>query len=86
MVASMGRGVGDGKVISNMVASRRCDIRDGRMTSDVVVAGAITSYIVGSKRGDTSDDGEVTCVVVSLRESRGYGRLVDSGVVSGVVT
>ena len=56
------------------------------MTSDVVVAGAITSYIVGSKRGDTSDDGEVTCVVVSSRESRGYGRLVDGGVVSGVVT
>ena len=58
MVVSMGRGVGDGKVvdsgaisstvISDMVASRRGDIRDGRMTSTIVVAGAITSDIVGS--------------------------------------
>ena len=57
------------------------------MTSDVVVAGAITSYIMGSRRDDISDDGEVTCgVVVSSREDRGDGRLVDSVVVSGVVT
>ena len=81
MVVSMGRGVGDGKVvdggaisgtmISNMVASRRGDIRYGRMTSDVVVVGAITSDIVGSRREDISDDGEVTCgVVVSSREGR----------------
>ena len=60
MVVSMGRGVGDGKVvdggatsgtvISDMVASRRGDIGDGRMTSTIVVAGAITSDIVGSRR------------------------------------
>ena len=73
-------------MISDMVASRRGDIGDGRMTSTIVVAGAIASDIVGSSREYISDDGEVTCVVVSLRESRGYGRLVDSGVVSGVVT
>ena len=57
------------------------------MTSGVVVADAITSNIVGSRRGDISDDGEVTCgVVVSSREGKGDARLVDSGVVSGVVT
>ena len=97
MVASMGRGVCDGKVIngeaisgtviSDMVAFRRDDIGDGRMTSVVVVAGAITSDIVGSRRGDISDDGEVTCgVVVLSREGRGDGRLIDSGVVFGIVT
>ena len=74
MVVSMGRGVGDGKVldggaisstmISNMVASKKCDIGDGRMTSAVVVAGAITSDIVGSIREDISGDSEVTCGVV----------------------
>ena len=52
MVVSMGRRVGDGKVvdggvisgtvISDMVASRRGDIVDGRMTSAVMVVGAIT--------------------------------------------
>ena len=97
MVVSMGRGVSDGKVvdgetissivISDMVASRRGDIRDGRMTFAIMVAGAITSGIVGSRIGDISDDGEVTCgVVVSSREGKGDARLVDSGVVSGVVT
>ena len=97
MVISIGRGVGDGKVvdggaisgtvISNMVASRKCDIGDERMTFTIVVAGAITSDIVGSMRGNISDDGEVTCgVVVSSREGKGDARLVDSGVVSGVVT
>ena len=97
MVVSMGRGVGDGKVvdggaisgtvISDMVASRRGDIGDGRMTFVVVVVDAITSYIVGSRIGDISDDGEVTCgVVVASREGKGDARLVDSGVVSGVVT
>ena len=52
MVVSMGRRVGDGKVVdggaisgtvtSDMVASRRGDIVDGRMTSAVMVVGAIT--------------------------------------------
>ena len=84
MVVSMGRGVGDGKVldggaisstmISNMVASKKCDIGDGRMTSGVMIADAITFNIVGSRRGDIIDDDEVTCgVVVSLREGRGDG-------------
>ena len=74
-------------MISDMVASRRGDIGDGRMTSTVVVVGAITSDIVGSRRRDTSDDGELTCgVVVSSRQGKGDGKLVDSGVVSGVVT
>ena len=42
---------------------------------------------MGSNRGDIIDDGEVACgVVVSSREGRGDGRLVDSGVVSGIVT
>ena len=60
MVVLMGRRVGDGKVvdgeaisstmISDMVASRRGDIGDGRMTSAVMVAGAITSSIVGLSR------------------------------------
>ena len=96
MVVSMGRGVGDGKVvyggailgivISDMVAFRRCDIGDGKMTSGVMIADAITFNIVGSRWGDIIDDDEVTCgVVVSSREGRGDGRLVDSGVVSGVV-
>nr|CAN73199.1 hypothetical protein VITISV_014080 [Vitis vinifera] len=95
-IVSMGRGVGDGKVvyggailgivISDMVAFRRCDIGDGKMTSGVMIADAITFNIVGSRRGDIIDDDEVTCgVVVSSREGRGDGRLVDSGVVSGVV-
>ena len=49
MVVSMGRCVGDGKVvdggailgtvISDMVASRRGDIGDGRMTSAIMVGG-----------------------------------------------
>ena len=61
MVVSMGRGVGDGKmvyggailgiVISDMVAFRRGDIGDGIMTSAVMVAGAIASGIVDSSRG-----------------------------------
>ena len=87
MVKWVDGGVISGIVISDMVAFRRGDIGDGRMTSVVMVAGAITSGIVGSSRGDISDDGEVTCgVVVSSREGRGDGRLVDSGVVSGIVT
>ena len=79
--------LGDGKVIdggvissimiSDMVASNRGDIGNGRMTSDVVVAGTIISDIMNSRRGDISDDSVVTC---------GDGRLVDSGVVSSVVT
>ena len=74
-------------MISDMVASRRDDIGDGRMTSTIVVAGVITYDIVGSSREYISDDGEMTCgVVVSSRQSRGDGRLVDSGVVSSVVT
>ena len=92
MVVSMGRGVGDGKVVDggvisgtviyDMVASRRDDIGDRRMTS-----GAITSNIMGTRRGYVSDDDEVTCgIVVSSREGRGNSRLVDSGVVSSVVT
>ena len=92
MVVSMGRGVGDGKVVDggvisgtviyDMVASRRDDIGDRRMTS-----GAITSDIMGTRRGDVSDDDEVTYgIVVSSREGRGNSRLVDSGVVSSVVT
>ena len=57
------------------------------MTSDVVVASAITSDRMGSMRDDISDDGEVTCgVVVSSREDKCDSRLVDSGVVSGLVT
>ena len=36
-----------GTVISDMVASKRGDIGDGRMISIIVVAGAITSDIVG---------------------------------------
>ena len=61
MVVSMGRGGGDGKVVDggsissivifDMVASRRGDIGDGRMTSAVMVAGAIASGIVDSSRG-----------------------------------
>ena len=97
MVVSMGRGGSDGKVVDggailgtmifDMVASRRDDIGNGRMIFIVVVASAITSDIVGSRRRDTSDDGELTCgVVVSSRQGRGDGRLVDSGVVSSVVT
>ena len=97
MVVSMGRRVGDGKVVDggailgtviyDMVAFRRGDIGDRRMTSAVMVAGAITSGIVDLSKGDISDDGEVTCgVVVSSREGRGDGRLVDSGVVYGIVT
>ena len=49
MVVSMGRRVGDGKVvdggvisgivISDMVASRRGDIGDGRVTSAIMVGG-----------------------------------------------
>ena len=92
MVVSMGRGVGDGKVVDggvisgtviyDMVASRRDDIGDRRMTS-----GAITSDIMGTRRGYVSDDDEVTYgIVVSSREGRGNSRLVDSGVVSSVVT
>ena len=60
MVVSMGRGVGDGKVVDggailgtvifDMVASRRGDIGNRRMTSDIVVVDAITSDIVGSRR------------------------------------
>ena len=48
MVVSMGRGVGDGKivdggaissvVISDMVPSRKDDVGDGEMTSSVVVS------------------------------------------------
>ena len=87
MVVLMGRRVGDGKVvdgeaisstmISDMVASRRGDIGDG----------IITSGIVDLSKGDISDDGEVTCgVVVLSREGRGDGRLIDSGVVFGIVT
>ena len=97
MVVSMGRGGSDGKVvdsgsisgtvISDMVTSRRGDIGDGRMTSTIVVAGAITFDIVGLRREDISDDGEVTCgVVVSSREDKCDGRLVDSGVVFGLGT
>ena len=92
MVVSMGRGGSDGKVvdsgsisgtvISDMVTSRRGDIGDGRMTSTIVVAGAITFDIVGLRREDISDDGEVTCgVVVSSRDGRDDGKLVDGGVV-----
>ena len=61
MVVLMGRRLGDGKVVDggaisgtviyDMVASRRCDIGYGRMTSGVVVAGAIASGIVDSSRG-----------------------------------
>ena len=70
MVVSMGRGVGDGKVV------------DGGAISGIVI-----SDMVDSRRGDISDDGEVTCgIVVSSREGRGDGRSIDSGVVSGVVT
>ena len=92
MVVFIGRGGGRwwddlSTMISDMVASRRGDIGDGRITSTVVVVGAITSDIVGSRRRDTSDDGELTCgVVVSSRQGKGDGKLVDSGVVSGVVT
>ena len=80
-------GVISGTVIYDMVVSRSCDIRYGRMTSSVVVIGAITSDIMGTRRGDIGDDDEVTYgIVVSSREGRGNGRLVDSGVVSSVVT
>ena len=96
MVVSIGRSVGDGKVvdggaissivISDMVVSRKSDIGDERMTFDVVVGGAITFDIVGLRRRDISDDGEVTSgVVVSLREGTGDGRLLDSRVVFGVM-
>ena len=37
-------------MISDMVASKRGDIGNGRMTSDVVVAGTITSDIMNSRR------------------------------------
>ena len=74
-------------MISDMIAFRKCDIGDERMTSNVVVASAITFDIVGSRRGNISDDGEVTCgIVISSREGKGDGRLVDNGVVFGVVT
>ena len=73
MVVSMGRGVGDGKVVDggaisstmifDMVTSKRDDIEDGRMTSNVVVSDAITSDILASRRKDTSDDGEVTLLL-----------------------
>ena len=87
MVVFIGRGGGrwwdnSSTMISNMVASRRDDIGDRRMTS-----GAITSDIMGTRRGYVSDDDEVTYgIVVSSREGRGNRRLVDSGVVSSVVT
>ena len=97
MVVSMGKSVGDGKVvnggaisstmISDMVAFRKANIKDGRMTYGVVVSSAITFDIVALRRGDIGDDGEVTCgVVVSSRDSRDDGKLVDGGVVSSVIT
>ena len=87
MVVSMGRGVGDGKivdggaissvVISDMVPSRKDDVGDGEMTSSVVVSDAITYDIVALRRKDIGDNSEVTCgVVVSLREGRGDGRFI----------
>ena len=79
MVVSMGRGVGDGKivdggaissvVISDMVPSRKDDVGDGEMTSSVVVSDAITYDIVALRKRDIGDNSEVTCgVVVSSRE------------------
>ena len=74
-------------VIFDMVPSRKRDIGDGRMTSNVVVFDVITSDIVAFNRLDIDDDGKVTCgVVVSRIEGKGDGRLVDGGVVSSVVT
>nr|CAN61542.1 hypothetical protein VITISV_008488 [Vitis vinifera] len=67
--------------------SRKANIKDGRMTYGVVVSSAITFDIVALRRGDIGDDGEVTCgVVVSSRDSRDDGKLVDGGVVSSVIT
>ena len=96
MVVTMGRGVGDGKVVDGGtisctvifdMVSKRGDIGDARMTFGVVVSGAITFDIVVSRREDIGDDGKVTCsVVVSSREGRGDGRLVDGRVVFGAVT
>ena len=92
MVVFIGRGGGrwwdnSSTMISNMVASRRGDIGDGRMTSSMVVSGVITSNIVALRTEDIGDDDEVTCgVVVSSTEGRGDGRLVDGREVSGIVT
>ena len=59
-----------------MVASRRCDIGDGRMTFGVMVSNAITFDIITSRKWDIDDDSEVTCgIVVSSRKGRGDGRL-----------
>ena len=58
------------------MASRRGDIRDGRMTFGVMVSNAITFDIVTSRKWDIDDDSEVTCgIVVSSRKGRGDGRL-----------
>ena len=43
--------------------------------------------MVVSRKKDISDDGEVTCGVMVIKgEFKGHGRLVDSGLVFGVVT
>ena len=97
MVVSMGRGVGDGKVVDgglisrtvifDMMASKKGDIGYGRMTFGVVVFSSITSDIMTFKKGDINDDGDVTCgVAVSSKKGRGDGRLVDGKVVFGAVT
>ena len=58
------------------MASRRGDIRDGRMTFGVMVSNAITFDIVTSRKWDIDDDSEVTYgIVVSSRKGRGDGRL-----------
>ena len=57
------------------------------MISGVVVSSAITFDIMALRRGDIGDDGEVTCgVVVSSRDGKDDGKLIDGGVVSSVIT
>lgn len=57
------------------------------MTSSVVVFSAMTYDREAFRKCDISEDGEVACgIVVSRRECRGDGRLVDGEIVFGAMT
>nr|CAN82233.1 hypothetical protein VITISV_005123 [Vitis vinifera] len=89
----MGRCVGDGKVvdggailgtvISDMVASRRGDIGDGRMTSAIMVAcGVVVSSREGRGDGRLVDSGVVSGIVTSGIVASVVGNTGDGRVVS----
>lgn len=95
MVVSMGRDIGDGRVVDggmvfstmiyDMMASRLEDKQDGRMRSSVVISTMISSMMTSRK--EVIGDDELTCgVLASRKENRGDYRLVVGKVVFGEMT